>query len=101
MSVLYVTEFSHPEYDNANVVQIAREPMVTDQTVSISGSSGSSAAFNTLTNLVRLETDSICSVVFGTAPTAATTNRRMNANDVEYFGVPQGQSYKVAVISNT
>lgn len=101
MSVLYVTEYSQPEALLGQVVQVAMEPANADQTVAIGGSSTASSAFANNTNLIRLETDSICSVKFGTAPTASTTTRRMQAGDVEYFGVPQGQSYKVAVISNT
>jgi hypothetical protein len=51
--------------------------------------------------MVRIHTDAICSISFGTAPTATATNRRLAANQTEYFGVPLGGSYKVAVISNS
>lgn len=100
MAVLYVTEYSQPLIQ-AGIVQVAMEPANADQTVAIGGSSTASSAFKNNTGLVRLETDAICSVKFGTAPTATATTRRMQAGDIEYFGVPTGQSFKVAVISNT
>jgi len=80
-------------------VQAGAEPAVTDQTVAISGSSAQSAAFNAKTYLVRIHTDSICSILFGANPTAAATNARLAANQTEYFIVQPGQ--KVAVISNS
>lgn len=100
MAVLYVTEFGNTP-SIGGLIQVAMEPANADQTVAIGGSSTSSSAFKANTALVRLETDSICSVKFGTAPTATATTRRMQAGDIEYFGVPIGQSYKVAVITNT
>ena len=77
------------------------EPEVASQIVAIGGSSAASNAFNESTRFVRIHTDSICSIVFGIGPTATTTNRRLAANATEYFGVPIGQSFKVAVIANT
>jgi hypothetical protein len=61
-----------------------------------------SAAFNSQTRMVRLHKDagSPCSISFGTAPTATTSNARMAANSTEYNGVPVGQNFKVAVIQN-
>jgi len=50
---------------------------------------------------VRVHTDVICSIKFGTSPTATTSTARMVAGQTEYFAVPQGASYKVAAISNT
>lgn len=99
MAVLYVTEYANSLQEGH--IQIAMEPANADQTVVIGGGSLSSSAFANNTRLVRLETDSICSVKFGTAPTATISTRRMQAGDIEYFGVPLGASYKVAVIANT
>lgn len=99
MATLYITEYANSLQEGG--IQIAMEPMNADQTVAIAGASAASAAFQNNTRIVRLETDSICSVKFGTAPVVTTSNRRMQAGDVEYFGVPIGAAYKVAVISNT
>jgi hypothetical protein len=58
-----------------------------------------SSAFGSRTKLVRIETDSICSIAFGSNPTATTARMRMAADTVEYFVVNSGD--KVAVIANT
>lgn len=103
MAFLYVTEYSDEGQTVRGAAQVAQENAATvDQTpVVIGAGSLSSAAFAATTVLVRLETDSICSVRFGTSPTATTSNRRMQAGDIEYFGVPLNGAYKVAVIANT
>jgi len=55
---------------------------------------------NAKTTFVRLHTDAICSIKFGVNPTASATTARMAAGRTEYHGVPLGQAYKVAVITN-
>ena len=102
MATLYITEYSDVAIASLGTfTQIALEPKVANQTVAIGGGSTASSAFNAGTRLVRLHTDAICSVDFGTAPTASATTRRMAANQTEYFGVPVNSAYKVAVITNT
>ena len=97
MAFLYVTEFERPRNQWVN---IANAPPIVDQTpVAISGTSAQSAAFNKQTAMIRVETDSVCSIAFGTNPTATTSNMRMNAGDCEYFSVQPNQ--KIAVILNT
>lgn len=100
MATLYISEYS--DYIHSpDSVQWASEPANTDQTVAIGVSSVASSAFKGNTKVVRLHTDAICSIAFGTSPTATATNKRLPANATEYFAVPEGQSYKVAVITNT
>lgn len=77
------------------------EPPLAEQTVAIGGGSLSSNAFNTATRFVRLHSDAICSVEFGTSPTATSLTGRMAQNQTEYRAVPAGQSFKVAVITNS
>lgn len=97
MATLYVAEFERPRNQ---WVGIANAPPIAEQTITISGSSTAvTNAFNAKTAMVRIETDSICSIAFGTAPTATTGNMRMNAGDVEYFSVMP--NHKIAVITNT
>jgi len=96
MATLYISEYPGYELNN---LPVAIEPPLVEQTVAISGGSAQSAAFNTSTRLVRIHTDSICSILFGSNPTATATNKRLAANATEYFVVSPG--YKVAVISNT
>lgn len=99
MAKLYITEFHllgvAPEFSPFPLA-----PPVVDQTpVAIGVGSVQSAAFNAGTRFVRLHTDAICSIAFGTDPIASANNARMNANDTEYFAVSPG--HKVAVITNT
>ena len=95
MPVLYVTEFSAMATDSW---PIPKEPPNAEQTVAITGSPVSSSVFSTGTRLLRVHTDSICSVEIGASPSAAITNRRLAANQTEYFGVEPGQA--ISVISN-
>jgi len=99
MAKLYITEYGATITPSAP--DLVAEPVIVDQTPVTYSTSTQSAAFSNLTTIVRLHTDSICSVAFGTNPTATTSNRRMAANQTEYFVVPQGLSYKVAAITNT
>lgn len=100
MATLYISEFEEPVTTSGTLVGVQLpQPVITDQTVAISGSSAASAAFNAKTKAVLLSTDAICSIKFGATPTAAATDLRLPANTVISFGVIPGQ--KVAVISNT
>lgn len=80
---------------------MAQEPALARQNVSIGGGSTPSNPFNVLTRYVRVETDAICRIEFGQAPTADGLSARMAANQTEYFAVPEGGGYAVAVISST
>jgi hypothetical protein len=101
MAVLYITEYAEMQIGPAGRHgQMPMEPPLAEQTVNI-GSVASSSAFNAATRFVRLHCDAVCSVEFGTSPTASSTTGRMAANQTEYRGVPLGQSYKVSVITNT
>jgi hypothetical protein len=100
MASLYITEYQRMATDGVGrQTPVGYEPALATQKVTISGVSAQSAAFNTKTTFVRLHTDAICSIVFGSNPTAAVTDPRMPLDAVEYFGVIGGQ--KVAVITNT
>ena len=101
MAVLYITEYARVAADPNGDLAMSLEPPVAEQTISITGSSTQSNAFNTATKFVRLHTDVVCSVLFGLSPTVTTSSGRMAANQTEYRGVPQGGSFKVAVISNS
>ena len=92
MALLYVTEFAEIEIGPAGRVGQMPMPPVAEQTVAIGVGSVASNAFNAKTRFVRLHTDAICAVKFGTAPTAivagATGTARMAANQTEFFAVP-------------
>lgn len=101
MATLYITEFQTiGGIANFNA-PIAAVPELANQTVSIGMTSAASSAFSGNTGIVRLHTDAICSIEFGTTPTATATTARMAANQTEYFAVPVGGAFKVAVITNS
>lgn len=103
MASLYIAEFQGIGAPTGNVVQSPQVPPIAEQKLSIGGASVPSAAFNSRTQVIRVHTDAICSIAFGTAagstPTATSANARMAANQTEYFSVYGGQL--MAVITNT
>jgi hypothetical protein len=102
VSTLYVSEFTDKASTIRGAMDFGQEPAVAEQTVAIGAGSVQSNAFNAATIAVRISADAVCSIKFGTNPTASATTRRIAANVVgEYFGVPAGQAFKVAVITNT
>ncbi len=101
MATLYVTEFNAIGGGGNFPVAGAFWPAVAQQTVAIGGSSTQSNAFNANTTVIRVHTDAICSINIGTNPTATATTARMAAGQTEYFSVPRGGAYKIAVITNS
>lgn len=100
MAYLFITELKSLRKDrNGLVPPVGALPPVAEQRISISGSSGQSAALNAETRLVRLISDSVCSVSVGPNPTATTSLLRLAADSPEYFFV--NPTDKIAVISNT
>lgn len=75
-----------------------QEPSLVEQVIPITGSTTSGSVFNPSTQLIRVHADAICSIVIGTGPAATTANKRLAANQTEFFGVGFGQT--IAVISN-
>jgi len=99
MAVLYINEFSVTGGRSNFDIQGALVAPIVSQTVAITAGSVASAAFNTNTNFVRVNTDAVCSVAFGSAPTATAAKMRLAQNQTEYFSVNPGD--KVAVITNS
>lgn len=99
-ATLYVSEFYSPASQVGSVTgQVYPQPAITDQTVSIAGSSTQSSAFNANTHAIMVECDADCSIVIGSNPTATTSNFLMGDGVPYFFAVTPGQ--KIAVISNT
>jgi hypothetical protein len=104
MATLYVAEYAGLMETTGGIGQVPREPPLAEQTIAISGSSTPlTNPFQTATSVVRIETDAICSIKFGPngATVATTGNQRFAANQTEYKAVPRGQSWTVAVITNS
>lgn len=71
----------------------------TFQTISFTGTSGQSSAFQAGTTLIRVVSDVACFIAFGSNPTASSSTLFLPAGIVEYFGVLPGT--KVAAIQST
>jgi hypothetical protein len=94
----FVTEFSAappPMYP------VAQQPPLAEQTIAITSSSTQSSAFQPNTVFVRITCDASVSIKFGTNPTATVTTALLPSGLIEYYLVPAGQSYKLAVIANS
>lgn len=97
MATLYISEYADVGHINGNI-PVASEPLATaGQTVTVSGTSTQSVAFATSTKLIRLVTDTAGCILFGTNPTALQTSPLLPAGIPEYFKVPSGASFKVAI----
>lgn len=95
MSFLYLTEYGGTGTGRGDVAQ---GPSITTQKLAI-GVAVSSNPFNLNTHFIRVHVDAICSVAIGGNPTATTSNKRMAADQTEYWGVRPGDI--LSVISNT
>lgn len=98
MSKLYVTEFAEPTIRSGRAFPVAHMPALAEQVVTYTTSTASDA-FNAKTTLIRVHTDSICSIAIGASPTATTSTARMAAGTTEYFRVTPGE--KIAAVDNT
>lgn len=98
---LYISEHEVMGAQHGGLVQAVQQPPLAEQKLTIGAGSLQSSAFNARTKVVRVHTDAICSILFGVNPTATANSARMAAGQTEYFAVPMGASYKVAVITNT
>ncbi len=101
MAKIYITEYARQTVDARTNLPTPEEPPVATQVVTYTGTAAASAAFNAETRFISYHSDGICSVAFGTAPTATTDHPRKAAG-VDYFaGIPAGQAYKLSAIVNT
>lgn len=99
MANLYITEFGGLQADPYSPgMPCPVLPSLANQAIAIGGASLQSAAVGPMTRLVRVLADSNCFMASGTNPTA-TTQTPLVAGVPEYFQIPAGQSYKLAVVA--
>jgi len=106
MAVLYVVEYAQLGREvyggPGTLIQAPLEPALATQNIAIGSSSVQCTnPFNDQTTLVLVSTDAICSIAFGTNPNAKSTNHRMAANAAQFFAIPAGKQFKIAVITNS
>lgn len=101
MATAYIREYASLATGVSGGVQAPLEDGMADQTVSTSGASAQSSAFNVSTRFVAISTPAAQAVCakFGSNPTATTSHLRLPANGIYFFGVKPGQ--KVALIDVT
>lgn len=106
MAIVTITEYARAKKleMGPNVLQIAEEPPITTQTMTITAGSTQSAAFNAGTNFIRIDTDAIIRFEIGANPTALAAappagSQRLAADGIDHKGVTPG--HKLAVISST
>lgn len=102
MATAYIREYAALGAINGTLGQMPAEPGVADQTITTSGTSAASAAFNSNTQFIAISTpaaQAVCalfSATRGATPTALVTSLRLPANNVFFFKVNPGD--KVALI---
>lgn len=105
MATAYIREYADIAHTFSKTVQAGAEPAIADQTVTTSGASAASAAFNANTRVIAISTPAAQAVAClfsqtpGATPTAAITNLRLPANSLLFFGVKPGD--RVALIDVT
>ena len=105
MATAYIREYADIAHTFSKTIQAGAEPAVADQTVSTSGTTAASAAFNTNTRLIAISTPAAQAVACafsatpGATTTATVTNLRLPANSIIFFGVRPGD--KVSLIDVT
>ncbi len=72
-------------------------PFIASQTGTVSGTSAQSSAFSSATNIVAVQTDEDCHVLFGPNPTATTAGFKIAAGETREFNATPGD--KVAWIA--
>jgi hypothetical protein len=77
------------------------EPALNEQLLDFTSGVATSNSFQPLTRIVRLNADAPCSLLISADPVASTQNGRLAADRTEFRGVPEGQGFKLSVISNT
>jgi len=101
-NILYVTEYADAYHGGStDQASFVTEPANADQAIDFTAGATASSAFKNNTRLVRITSNAICSVLFGTNPTATVNNSRMAAGTERIIGVPMGAGFKVSAITNT
>ena len=111
MSILTITEYvglMTTQSASGARAQVPMEQPIAEQTLAVTASSATSAAFNALTTVVRLNADGggAIAITFGLSPTASIPSggagsSRLASNATEYRGVQRGIGMKLAAIATT
>ncbi|WP_395451179.1 hypothetical protein ACHMW7_16135 [Aminobacter sp. UC22_36] len=102
MADVYITEYATLARDAHNYIILAgKEPAIAEQQIANPVASTQSSAFNAQTAFIMVHASAAAHIAFGTNPTAATTKHRLGAGETRFYGVPVGQSFKLAAINGS
>lgn len=92
MAILYISQYATLGRDaNGQVLPVPPgETLVATTPVTTSATSAQSAVFNGQARIVRLLCTGNCHVLFGSNPTATTSNHFLLANEEYFFAVDGG-----------
>ena len=96
MATAYLREYANIAAAFGVSVQAGAEPGIADQTITTSGTSAPSSAFNANTRVLCISTPAaqavacLFSATPGATPTALTSSLRLPANSMVFFGVRPG-----------
>jgi len=96
VATAYLREYANVAAAFGNLVQAGAEPALADQTITTSGISAPSTAFNANTRVLCISTPAaqavscLFSATPGATPTALVTSLRLPANSLVFFGVRPG-----------
>ena len=92
-----IIEFGGDDRSDDLPVVPSSQRITSQSAITATGTSAQSAAFDNATSLVCVQSDEAVYVLFGTNPTATTNDYRIQAGGEQFFTIPYGKSWKVAV----
>lgn len=95
MATAWITEYGELERGDHEVVEVAPEPALVDQTVDFT-TEDTSAAFNVNTRYVRIWVDATAHIQIGSDPTATTSMQPIAALKEYWRRVDGGHKISVA-----
>lgn len=100
MALLYINEYRELGRGmGSNVLHLPHEPSLVEQTpVDFTSGEAKSAAFNDHTRYVLITADADCHILFGTNPTATTSNKPVWAKMYQGYCVTKTAGMKISVI---
>lgn len=101
MARAWINEFADVESVNNMTVPKWSSRTVEQSMIADIATSQQSAAFNANTRYILFTADVPFSWTMGTNPTATTSKMRFAADTVFFISVPRGDSFKIALITNT
>lgn len=98
MAKMTISEYADPRAGHG-LSGVVAEPADVEQELTFTGTAAASNAFAATTKVVRISSDSICRILFGSGtPVALATSKRFTG-DCEYFAVTPG--HKISAITST